>query len=285
MRRQTARWARLGLAVTVGVVFGTGTSDTASAEEGNLRQPNRPRRSGTPASRAPDFVDLADVSPDIAIDMRYAGAQNFLGRPVRGYGAPRCLLTRPAAAALGRVQRELFAFGVGLLLYDCYRPQRAVDDFVTWSRAPDDAAGATAKTQHYPAVPKTELFARGYIAVRSGHSRGSTVDVTLVPLGARPPAPSPGAHDCRKIAGPLAPDGSLDMGTTFDCFDERSHANNVTVSGDAHRNRRRLRRAMAKHGFLPYAKEWWHFTLSTEPYPETTFDLEITSHSTTPASR
>jgi D-alanyl-D-alanine dipeptidase len=222
---------------------------------------------GTPA-----LVDLGDVAPGVAVDMRYAGADNFTGRPVRGYGAPRCLLTGPAAEALARAQLDLAPFGLGLLVYDCYRPQRAVDAFVAWARTPDDPARRPA---YYPAVPKAELFARGYIAARSSHSRGSTVDVTLVPLGPRRPT---GARpsDCRKLDGPLAPDGSLNMGTTFDCFDERSHPADAAVSAEARRNRLLLRLAMEKQGFVPYPQEWWHFTLRGEPYPAAAFDFEIT---------
>src|SRR6185295_15686893 len=136
------------------------------------------------------FVDLAEVAPDVVVDMRYAGADNFLGRPARGYGAARCLLTKEAARALAAVQRELTAFGVGLKVYDCYRPQRAVDDFVAWSRAP----GPATDPRHNPAVPKSELFQRGYIAGRSGHSRGSTADLTLIPA-AQPRAEAPPPSD------------------------------------------------------------------------------------------
>jgi D-alanyl-D-alanine dipeptidase len=222
---------------------------------------------------APALVDIAEVAPDVAVDIRYAGADNFLGRPARGYGAARCLLTPPAAAALGRVQRDVASFGLGLLVYDCYRPQRAVDDFVAWSRKPD----LRGDPAHRPAVPKAELFARGYIAARSSHSRGSTVDLTLVQLGApRRAAARAAVGDCRKVDGPLAPDGSLNMGTTFDCFDERSHAEDAAASAEARRNRLLLRLAMEKQGFVPYAKEWWHFTLGSEPYPEAAFDQEIT---------
>jgi D-alanyl-D-alanine dipeptidase len=223
-------------------------------------------------AKPPDrFVDLADVAPDVIVDMRYAGSDNFLGRPARGYGAARCLLTREAARALAGVQRDLAAAGFGLLVYDCYRPQRAVDDFATWAR---DASGPATDPRHHPVVPKGELFARGYIAARSGHSRGSTVDLTLIPAGPRKQRPAKGG-DCRSIEGPLAPDGSVNMGTTFDCFDERAHGDDSGVSADARRNRARLRAAMEKHGFVPYPQEWWHFTLAREPFPKTAFDFEI----------
>jgi len=215
-------------------------------------------------------VDVADVAPGVAVDMRYAGSNNFMGRPARGYGAARCLLTKEAARALADVQRDVALFGLRLKVYDCYRPQRAVDDFAAWSRAP----GPATNPRHHPVVSKNELFRRGYIAAKSGHSRGSTVDVTLVarvPL--RPPLSPP--LDCRSIEGPQAPDASLNMGTTFDCFDEHSHVADVNVSAEARRNRLLLELAMEKRGFFGYAQEWWHFTLGKEPFPKTAFDFEI----------
>jgi len=223
-----------------------------------------------PAKVPTGFVDLADVAPDIVVDMRYAGADNFLGRPARGYGAARCLLTKEAAHALAAVQRDLTAFGVRLKVYDCYRPQRAVDDFVAWSGAP----GPATDPRHHPGVPKGELIARGYIAARSAHSRGSTVDLTLISAAPLRTVGAPPA-DCGRIVGPQAPDASLNMGTTFDCFDERAHAASDGVSPEARRNRLLLKMAMEKHGFVPYAQEWWHFTLANEPFPKATFDFEI----------
>jgi D-alanyl-D-alanine dipeptidase len=223
------------------------------------------------------FVDIAEVAPDVVVDMRYAGADNFLGRPARGYGAAACLLTKPAARALAAAQRDVEAFGLGLMVYDCYRPQRAVDDFVAWAR---DASGPATHPLYHPVVPRSELLQRGYIAERSGHSRGSTVDLTLIPAGPRQRAAAP-PRDCRLIAGPLAPagplasDGSLDMGTTFDCFDERAHAADSGTPAAARRNRLLLRTVMEKHGFVAYAQEWWHFTLANEPFPKTAFDFEI----------
>jgi D-alanyl-D-alanine dipeptidase len=224
----------------------------------------------TPERLPPGFVDLADVAPDVVVDMRYADAGNFVGRPVRGYGAARCLLTKEAARALAAVQHDRSLFGVGLKVYDCYRPQRAVDDFVAWSHAP----GAATNPRHHPAVPKSELVRRGYIAARSGHSRGSTVDLTLVPAAPLRPSQAP-PLDCRTLDGQQGPDASLNMGTTFDCFDERAHADSDRVSSEARRNRLLLRMAMEKHGFVPYPQEWWHFTLANEPFPNTAFDFEI----------
>ena len=253
-------------------------------------EPAQERLARHPAERqenpAPGFVDLAEVAPAIVIQMRYAGAQNFLGRPVHGYAASRCWLSRPAAEALARVAEDLAARGLALMVYDCYRPQRAVDDFVAWAQARGDDRGetddpatqATVRNRHYPAVPRSELFHRGYIALHSGHSRGSTVDLTLIPLSR---AADAGAafqepDDCRFGNGtPFAADGSLEMGTAFDCFDARAHADNPEIAPLARHNRQLLRQAMLRRGFAPYAKEWWHFTLTAEPFSDRSFDFEV----------
>jgi D-alanyl-D-alanine dipeptidase len=226
------------------------------------------------ASRAHGFVDLADVAPGIRVDLRYAGADNFVGRPVRGYGAARCLVTRRAAAALSRAERALEARGYRLVVYDCYRPKRAVDDLVAWAKAGPATAVAP---DHNPAVPKGELLKRGYIAPRSAHSRGSTVDVTLESLASELVGrvrEISTARDCRDVQGQLAPDGTLDMGTTYDCFDERAHAA-ADVSPEARKNRDLLAAALGREGFVGYSNEWWHFTLAKEPFPDTAFDFEI----------
>jgi D-alanyl-D-alanine dipeptidase len=216
------------------------------------------------------FVDLAAVAPGIVVQMRYAGPYNFVGRPVRGYAAPRCLLARPAAMALARVARDLARQGLGLMVYDCYRPRRAVADFVAWAGDDD----VSTRERHYPAIPKTQLFGLGYIAAHSGHSRGSTVDLTLIrlPRGAVEPQVEP--DDCRRGASSPG-DGGVDMGTSFDCFDERAHSDYPGLSPAVRRHRGVLNKAMARRGFLPYAKEWWHFTLAAEPFPDQAFDFEI----------
>jgi D-alanyl-D-alanine dipeptidase len=215
------------------------------------------------------FVDLAAVAPGVLVNMRYFGDENFVGKPVRGYEAPRCLLARRAALALADAQKELALLGLAFMVYDCYRPQRAVNHFVEWA---GDLRDTVTKSFHYPAVNKAVLFASGYISSRSAHSRGSTVDLTLVRMPRRDPYTAP---DCRTLHGPTAPDGSVDMGTTWDCFDERSHTVNPGVSERARRNRFFLRDLMVKHGFVPYAKEWWHFTLGEETYPSTYFDFPV----------
>ena len=199
----------------------------------------------------PGFVDAATVVPGLRTDIRYAGAHNFTGSPVAGYEAPRCWLTRQAAVALAAVQADLAPRGLGLLAYDCYRPLRAVARFVAWAKAPGEEAG---KREFFPDVPKSALFAEGYIAARSAHSRGSTIDLTLVE---------------RRDGRPL------DMGTPFDLFGPASHPDAPGLPRDVAGNRALLARAMRHRGFAGYDKEWWHFTLNDEPYPLTSFDVPV----------
>jgi D-alanyl-D-alanine dipeptidase len=203
------------------------------------------------AQERPDaFVDAAKVVPGLVADMRYAGAHNFVGRPIEGYEAPHCLLTRPAADALAAVARDVAPQGLVLKVFDCYRPTRAVANFERWAR---DIGDTTAKAEFYPDVDKRTLFRDGYIASRSGHSRGSTIDLTL-------------AHG----------DGrDLDMGTPFDFFSPRSWVAAASISAAAKANRAMFAAAMRRRGFRPYEKEWWHFTLAHEPFPETYFDFPV----------
>ena len=206
------------------------------------------------ADPEPDLVDVRALDPTIEADIRYAGADNFVGEPVDGYEAARCLLARPAAEALVAVQDSLRPQGLGLVVYDCYRPQRAVDHFVRWAR---DTADRRTKATHYPGVAKSRLFEEGYIAERSGHSRAATVDLTLVRLREGVP-PEP-----------------LDMGTPYDFFDPLSHTESPDVSAEQLDNRLLLRRAMEAGGFRNYEAEWWHYTLRDEPYPESYFDVVV----------
>ncbi len=210
------------------------------------------------------LVDAQTVEPSLRVEARYFTDDNFVGRPIEGYRANRCYLTREAAKALALVQKDVAAQGHSLLAFDCYRPQRAVTDFAAWAKGPDQKM----KSKQYPEEEKTKLFERGYIASKSGHSRGSTIDLTLVPLKAKGPY-SDATPDCRK---PLAKN-QLDMGTTFDCFSE--NANTANATGAAKTNREILKAAMEKRGFMNYEKEWWHFTLKNEPYPNAGFDLEV----------
>ena len=201
-----------------------------------------------------DFVDVRSLDPSIAADMRYAGSENFVGEPIDGYEAPKCLLSRAAAEVLVEVQSILRDDGFGLLVFDCYRPQRGVDHFVRWAK---DTADLRTKAEYYPNVRKSRLFEDGYIASRSGHSRASTVDLTMV---RRRPDDSVEA---------------LDMGTPFDFFDPRSHTESPDVTAEQQANRLRLRDAMEEGGFRNYSAEWWHYTMRDEPYPDEYFDRPI----------
>jgi zinc D-Ala-D-Ala dipeptidase len=201
------------------------------------------------------FVFLRDVDPTIVQEMRYAGPDNFVGRAVDGYEAGECILLEAAAKALKRVQALLKGERLSLKVYDCYRPARAVAHFVRWA---DDAADQRRKASHYPRLDKSKLFALGWIARVSGHSRGGSVDLTIVPLGA---GPQPGGTD-RRCDAPFdkaETAHALDFGTRFDCFDELSTTRHPAIRGEAARNRARLVAVMRQAGFANYAKEWWHF--------------------------
>lgn len=226
---------------------------------------------------ADGFVWLKDVAPTIEQDIRYYGSHNFLGRPVAGYEAPECILTQGAAEALLAVQAELAQSRLSLKVYDCYRPQRAVDDFIAWAAVPEDQA---TKAEFYPRVDKADFFDLGYVAKKSGHTRGSTVDLAIVPLGhPAEPAYAPGEElaDCALPADQRFADPSLDFGTGYDCMDEKSHHGNADIAPVAQANRLILKDIMERHGFVPYPEEWWHYTLKDEPFPDTYFDFPVTA--------
>jgi len=215
------------------------------------------------------FVHLADVAPGIRQDIRYAGSRNFLGRPAAGYEAAECILTRPAAEALARVQAEVARRGLTLLVWDCYRPARAVADFMAWTRDPGDQR---MRALYYPALDKRDLPRLGYLSPRSAHSRGSTVDLGLAPLAG---APTGGQGACTAPHGTRMDDGAVDLGTAYDCFDTLSHTRDSRVGRRAAANRALLARAMQRHGFRGYAREWWHFQLAREPFPGRVFDFPV----------
>lgn len=198
------------------------------------------------------FIYLDQVSPTIVTQLRYFTSNNFVGRPVQGYVANRTIVTEPTAVALSNVQKELNAYGLGLLIFDAYRPQQAVNNFVVWA---EDTADTKTKSQYYPNVDKRDLFKEGYIAEKSGHSRGSTVDLTIVQLG----------NSVKQ----------LDMGSSFDYFGPQSWPDYANISPQQKANRLLLRTIMMKYGFVPYEKEWWHFTLKDEPFPDTYFDFLV----------
>lgn len=198
------------------------------------------------------FVVLAEEIPDVISEIRYYTTYNFVGERITGYNKPVALVTKECADALRNVNRELLALGYRMKIYDTYRPQRAVDHFVRWAEDLDDTR---MKPFFYPGVDKTVLFDEHYLARKSGHSRGSTVDLTLFDMKTGKDA---------------------DMGGPFDFFGELSHPDYTeTLTETQIKNRSVLRNAMLSAGFLPSTSEWWHFTLKNEPYPETYFDFPI----------
>ncbi|WP_370970406.1 M15 family metallopeptidase [Amycolatopsis sp. cg9] len=224
------------------------------------------------------FVALSDAAPSILQDIRYATQHDFVGRRVDGYLAPSCIVTRQAADGLRKAQQRLRKQGYTLKVYDCYRPQRAVDRFVRWAK---DLADEKMKAEFYPNVAKDRLFADGYIAEKSGHSRGSTIDLTIVRLPARfqrPYVPGEPLEPCFAPRDQRFPDNTVDMGTGYDCFDPLAHTDNPAITGVAREHRDLLRTTMAAAGFRNLPEEWWHYTLNDEPFPDTYFDFPVTRH-------
>ncbi|MBO6523863.1 MAG: M15 family metallopeptidase [Balneolaceae bacterium] len=222
------------------------------------------------AQEGSTFVNIKNISESIITEIRYASSFNFVGVKVDGYKAPKCLLTKSAAEALVRVQTKLESESYSLKIFDCYRPQQAVNHFVKW--ASSDKAHFT-KAVYFPRVPVNKLFELGYIAERSGHSRGSTVDLTIVRLPYQKPEQF--NYACIDPEGYKFRGSELNMGTAYDCFDELSHTINNDVEEEVLENRKMLLKAMQEEGFVNYSKEWWHFTYKPEEFPDTYFDLPI----------
>ena len=220
------------------------------------------------------FVFLRDVDPSILEDIRYYSAHNFMGRRVEGYNYPACVLTEQAASALAQVQSSAAQHGYSLKVYDCYRPQRAVDDFVRWA---NNSYDTLTKLEFYPTIDKLSLFPE-YIATKSGHSRGSTMDLTLVQLPAKAQEeylPGQPLVPCFSNTNHRFKDNSVDMGTGFDCLNALAHTVNVKSGSVQEQNRQLLLRLMSQQGFVNYADEWWHFTMTAEPFPSEYFDFPI----------
>jgi zinc D-Ala-D-Ala dipeptidase len=240
-----------------------------------LALPAAPAAAAEPTAPPGAFVSLHDVDPSIVIEMRYLTPHNFIGHRIPGYRENVCLLTRPAAEALKQAQAAVRAEGYTLKVYDCYRPQRSVDSFVAWAK---DLKDRRMKAEFYPRVRKQVLFKEGYIAAQSGHSRGSTMDLTLVKLPARRQERyrrGDRLRDCTLPARRRFRDNSIDMGTGYDCFDPLAHPFNARIRGKQRANRLKLRAPMIAAGFKGLATEWWHFTLKDEPYPDTFFDFPM----------
>ncbi|MFE0879846.1 M15 family metallopeptidase [Streptomyces smyrnaeus] len=247
-------------------------SPAARAASGQGHEPKAPE----------EFVALRDVAPTIRQDIRYFTEHNFVGERIDGYRRPMCIVTEDTAKALARAQRSLLRRGYTLKVYDCYRPQRAVDHFVRWAEDLDDEK---MKREFYPRVEKNRLFEDGYIAEKSGHSRGSTVDITVVELPAKPTRPyRPGEPlvPCYAPQDERFPDNSVDMGTGFDCFDTLSHTDDPRITEEQRSNRQLLKTTLERQGFTNLPEEWWHFTHKPETFPDTYFDFPVSRHSLRP---
>lgn len=207
------------------------------------------------SSDSSDFVLLSEAVPDAILEIRYYSTYNFVGDRIDGYEEPCALLTKEAATALKAVSDDIQKQGYRLKIYDAYRPQKAVTHFVNWAK---DINDTRMKSYFYPEVDKTNLFKEGYIAEKSGHSRGSTVDLTLLDMKTGK---------------------EVDMGGTFDYFGELSHPDYKNITAEQYENRMILRKAMTSHGFTPLFSEWWHFTLENEPFPNTYFTFPVSSKS------
>ena len=220
--------------------------------------------SGAPAASAAlggGFVFLRDIDPTILQDIRYAGPNNFVGRRLAGYEAAECVVKREVGLALKRIQQELAQNKLSLKMLDCYRPTRAVAEMVAWSR---NGRQTAAERRYNPVFAKADLFRLGYIATRSGHSTGAALDLTLVDLAVDNSAgfdPAKNYADCTAPAAARAPEGSIDMGTGYDCCDVKAHTASRSITPEQRRWRNTLVAAMARQGFVNYAKEWWHFSL------------------------
>ncbi len=201
-----------------------------------------------------DFIYLIEIAPSIQQDIRYATSNNFIGKPLPGYESPVCILTKPAARALSKVQQELNQQNLGLKVFDGYRPQMTVNEFIRWSK---DGRDQKMKGEYYPNVNKADFFKLDYVGEKSGHTRGSTVDLTIIDLKTNK---------------------ELDMGTPFDFMDELSHPFNRAVTARQYKNRQLLNHVMSQHGFISLNQqdtEWWHFTLKDELFPDTYFNFPV----------
>lgn len=215
----------------------------------------RPSSPSIDAQSKKGFMEITQAIPTIQTDVRYALSDNFIGRPITGYKSENIYLTIEAIAALANVQEALGKEGMSLKVFDGYRPQRAVDDFVAWAA---DLSDQKTKAKYYPLIEKATIIPDGYVAEKSGHTRGSTLDLTIV-----------------KLNGEKGGNVELDMGTGWDYFGAESHVFYEKLTDQQKANRQLLRDLMLKNGFKPYENEWWHFTLDPEPYPTTYFDFII----------
>lgn len=235
----------LSLLIIISVIGVANASSTNNTENNEFKLSNN----------SSDFVVLTDIDPDVILEIRYYSTYNFVGDRIDGYEQPIALLTKEAATALKGVSDDLAKKGYRLKIYDAYRPQKAVNHFERWA---NDTNDDRMREYFYPELDKSVLFDKGYIANYSGHSRGSTVDLTLFDMKTGK---------------------EVDMGGTFDYFGERSHPDYKNITDQQYKNRMILREAMMDHGFKPLDEEWWHFTLENEPYPDTYFTFPVNESS------
>ena len=241
--RKTISNKRLAAALLAALIGTMGGASAVVAEDVTL------------SDDASDFVLLSEAVPDAILEIRYYSTYNFVGDRIDGYEQPTAILTKEAAEALEEVSNDVEAQGYRLKIYDAYRPQMAVTHFMEWAQDMDDTR---MKDYFYPELDKSVLFEQGYIAEHSGHSRGSTVDLTLFDMET---------------------EKEVDMGGTFDYFGELSHPDYTEITEEQYANRMILRDAMTAHGFRPLEEEWWHFTLDDEPYPDTYFTFPVNEDS------
>ena len=235
----------LSLLIIISVIGVANASSTNNTENNEFKLSNN----------SSDFVVLTDIDPDVILEIRYYSTYNFVGDRIDGYEQPTALLTKEAATALKGVSDDLAKKGYRLKIYDAYRPQKAVNHFERWA---NDTNDDRMREYFYPELDKSVLFDKGYIANYSGHSRGSTVDLTLFDMKTGK---------------------EVDMGGTFDYFGERSHPDYKNITDQQYKNRMILREAMMDHGFKPLDEEWWHFTLENEPYPDAYFTFPVNESS------
>jgi D-alanyl-D-alanine dipeptidase len=222
------------------------------------------------------FVYLRDIDASIIQDIRYAGANNFVGKRLSGYAAAECVVKREVGLRLKAVQQELSRQNLSLKMFDCYRPTRAVADMVAWSQ---NGRETPADRRFSPRLSKTDLFRLGYVATHSQHSTGAALDLTLVDLRADNSAafdPAKAYADCTAPAEARAPEGSIDMGTGYDCSDAKAHTASGAITPEQRRWRKLLVAAMAQQGFVNYSKEWWHFSLPGAHWAA--YDFPIARH-------
>lgn len=197
------------------------------------------------------FVYITDYIPHISVDLKYFTHHNFIGKPIDGYKTNKVILSLKATLAIQKIENELNQEGLGLKIYDAYRPQKAVNHFKRWAK---DIKDTLMRKEFYPRIDKRDLFKKGFIASRSGHSRGSTIDLTIIDLKTKK---------------------ELDMGVAFDFFGEESGHGYQKLNTSQKQNRIKLKKIMEKYGFLAYSKEWWHYTLNEEPFKNTYFDFDV----------